>query len=517
MPVSAKKTRRAEIRELAEADLETFARLVLPQRVFGSIHIELFRWWTRDDAKKHQLVLLPRDHGKSAMVGIRAAWRIVRDPSVRILYISSTANLAYKQLKFIKDILTSDIVRFYWPELVNFDEGKREKWTESEISIDHPIRKLENVRDPTVFTAGLTTSITGLHCDVIILDDVVVKENAYTGEGRTKTQEQYSLLASIGGTEVEEWTVGTRYHPKDLYNDMLVTEVEQFNDQMEKTGTEPLYEIFQREVEDRGDGTGQFLWPRQLRKDGKPFGFDVHILAEKRAKYLDKVQYYAQYYNNPNDPDGGGIPRENFQYYDKINLTRSNGYWFCRGKRLNVFAAIDFAYSTKTRADYTSIVVVGVDLDRNYYVLEVDRFKAGKIPEYFTHLLALHQKWDFRVISAEVTAAQQVIVDDLKDNYIRRHNLSLSIKDHRPTRNEGNKNERINAVLVSRYNNRQIWHYKGGNCEILEEELILTNPPHDDCKDALASAIAVSVAPSNMNMSTVIDAPKFHPKFGGIL
>jgi hypothetical protein len=512
------KDKKQEIRELAESDLETFARLVLPNRVYGSIHVELFKWWTRDEAKSHQLVLLPRDHGKSAMVGIRAAWRIVRDPSVRILYISSTANLAYKQLKFIKDILTSDIVRFYWPELINLDEGKREKWTEAEISIDHPIRKAENVRDPTVFTAGLTTSITGLHCDVIILDDVVVKENAYTDDLRTKTQEQYSLLASIGGTDVEEWAVGTRYHPKDLYNDLLNMEVDQYDEEGEITGTEPLYEILQRQVESRGDGTGEFLWPRQLRRDGKPFGFDQRTLAKKRAQYLDKVQFRAQYYNDPNDPDGGGIPKECFQYYDKANLSRSNGYWYIKGRRLNVFAAIDFAYSTKVRADFTSIVVVGVDTDRNYYILEVDRFKAGKISEYFAHLLALHQKWDFRVISAEVTAAQQVIVDDLKDNYIRRHGLALSIKDHRPTRNDGTKVERIAAILNARYDNRQIWHYKGGNCEVLEEELLLTNPPHDDCKDALASCIAIAVAPGNHSMNFSVSAPyQSHPRFGGVL
>ena len=346
----------------------------------------------------------------------------------------------------------------------------------------------------------------------------MVKENAYTDDLRTKTQEQYSLLASIGGTDVEEWAVGTRYHPKDLYNDLLNMEVDQYDEAGEVTGTEPLYEIFQRQVETRGDGTGEFLWPRQLRRDGKPFGFDQRTLAKKRAQYLDKVQFRAQYYNDPNDPDGGGIPKECFQYYEKNHLGRSNGYYYLKGRRLNVFAAIDFAYSTKVRSDFTSIVVIGVDSDRNYYILEVDRFKAGKIAEYFAHLLALHQKWDFRVVSAEVTAAQQVIVDDLKDNYIRRHGLALSIKDHRPTRNDGTKAERIAAILNARYDNRQIWHYRGGNCEVLEEELLLTNPPHDDCKDALASAIAIAVAPGNLSMNFDQAVPyNSHPRFGGVL
>lgn len=512
------KATKQEIKELCEASLETFARLVLPQRVYANIHLELFKFWTKEDRKTHQLVLLPRDHGKSAMLGVAMAWEIVRNPAIRILYLSSTANLAQKQLKFIKDILTSDIVRFYWPELINPDEGKREKWTESEIAVDHPLRKFENVRDPTVFTGGLTTTITGLHADIIALDDVVVKENAYAEEMRQKVEEQYSLLSSIGSAEYRVMAVGTRYHPKDLYNTMQETTFEVYDDDGEEVGREHLFEVLQREVETRGDGSGEYLWPRMQRKDGKWFGFNQNILAKKRAGYFDKVQFRAQYYNDPQDREGGAIQRECFQYYDKAHLSRSNGYWYIRGQRLNVFAAIDFAYSTKARADFTSIVVVGVTSDRSYYILEIDRFKAGKIAEYFKHLLNLHQKWDFRTISAEITAAQKVIVDDLKDNYIRRHGLALAIKDHLPTRNEGSKAERIAAVLDDKYDNRQIWHYRGGNCEILEEELILTNPPHDDCKDALASAIAVSVAPSLIGSAVLSELPfRTHPRFGGVL
>ena len=176
------------IREQAEGDLESFIRLVHPGRVLGSIHSEIISWWTREDAKTHQLLLLPRDHGKSALVAYRVAWEITRNPAIRVLYISSTANLAQKQLKFIKDILTSDIYTFYWPDMVNQTEGLREKWTESEFAVDHPLRKHEAVRDPTVFSAGLTTTITGLHCDIAVLDDVVVYENAYTDEGRDKVK-----------------------------------------------------------------------------------------------------------------------------------------------------------------------------------------------------------------------------------------------------------------------------------------------------------------------------------------
>ena len=289
------------IREQAENDLLSFIKLVHQGRVLGLIHEEVISWWCREDAKSHQLLLLPRDHGKSALVAYRVAWEITRNPAIRVLYISSTANLAQKQLKFIKDILTSDIYTFYWPQMVLPTEGLREKWTESEFAVDHPKRKQEAVRDPTVFSAGLTTTITGMHCDIAVLDDVVVYENAYTVDGRDKTKSQYSLLSSIEGSDAREWVVGTRYHPKDLYNDLVQMAVDVYDNDGEIVDTDPLYEIFERQVEDAGDGTGQFLWPRQQRYDGKWFGFDARILSKKRAQYLDRVQFRAQYYNDPND------------------------------------------------------------------------------------------------------------------------------------------------------------------------------------------------------------------------
>lgn len=481
------------IREAAEADLATFIRLVHPQRVLGHVHVDLCSWWTRGDAKRNQLVLLPRDHGKSAMVAYRVAWEITRNPAVRVLYISSTANLAEKQLKFIKDILDSKIYRRYWPDMTHPDEGKREKWTSTEISVDHPKRAAEYIRDPTIFTGGLTTGLTGLHCDIAVLDDVVVKENAYSDEGRDKVRQQYSLLSSIEGADAQEWAVGTRYHPQDLYNDMLTMSEDIYDQDGNLIGQAPVYEVFERQVEDIGDGTGSFLWPRQQRTDGKWFGFDIRVLAQKRAKYLDKTQFRAQYYNDPNDSTTAPIKREFFQYYNKALIRRQDGYVHYNGRRLNVFAAVDFAFSLTKKADSTSIVVVGVDSDHNYYVLDIDRFKTDSIKEYYEHIVRLHDKWGFRRIRAEVTVAQAVIVKDIKENYIKKNGLLLVVEEFRPTTK---KEERIHAALSPRYENMQIFHDKGGNWELLEEELVLQNPPHDDIKDCLAACIDICVPPT---------------------
>ncbi len=481
-----------QIRIAAEESLEVFITLVHPHRMLGHCHKDVLQWWTKQDAGDHQLLLFPRDHMKSALAAYRAAWEITRNPAIRILYISSTANLAEKQLKFIKDILTSQIYRRYWPEMVAEEEGRREKWTNSEISIDHPRRKAEYIRDPTVFTGGLTTNLVGMHCDMAFLDDVVVGDNAYTEDGRDKVRKQYSLLASIEAADAKEVVVGTRYHPLDLYNDMLTMEIEAYDDEEPRQ----VFEIYERAVEDVGDGSGQYLWPRQQRADGRWFGFDQKILSSKKAKYLDKTQFRAQYYNNPNDAESAPISRDLFQYYNKSLIQKSAGGVFYNGNRLNVFAAVDFAFSLKQKADFTSISVVGIDARSNYYVLDIERFKTQKIKEYYDRILELHTRWGFRKIRAEVTAAQAVIVQELRDTYIRGNGVALAIEEHKPSRHMGTKEERMQAILNPRYENLQVWHFKGGACELLEEELVLQNPSHDDIKDSLASCMEICVAPT---------------------
>lgn len=507
-------TRKQELIDRALLDLTTFIKLIHPDRILGTVHEELNAWCTRQSAKTHQLILLPRDHQKSSLAAYRVVWEITKNPAIRILYISATSTLAKKQLKLIKDILLSDNYRRYWPDMVNEDEAKREKWSETEICVDHPKRKQEYVRDPTVFTAGLTTTITGLHCDIIVQDDVVVDDTAYSADGREKVRNQASYLASIAGAEARLWAYGTRYHPKDLYNDYLNQVVTIYD---EDTGdirdSYSLFEVFERQVEDRGDGTGTYLWPRTPAKNGKSFGFNQQILAQKKAQYFDQSKFRSQYYNDPSDSDSSVIKVEHFQYYDREKLNQKAGYWQIKGERLNVFAAIDFAYSTGVRSDYTAIVVIGVDAKKNYYVLDIERFKTDNIKVYFDHLLNLYNKWNFRKLRAEVTAAQSIIVRDLKENYIKVYDLSLSIDEHRP---QGKKEERIVATLQPKYLNLQMWHYKGGNCSILEEELTQAKPAHDDVKDCLSAVIDIAVAPAQRNFVTEQHSTQaFHRRFGG--
>ncbi len=508
-----------QIREAAESSLPAFIKLVAPHRVLGRVHEELCGWLTRDERKSHQMVLLPRDHQKSAMVAYYVAWEITKNPAITVMYVSSTVNLAEKQAKFIKDILTSRIYRRYWPDMVAEHEGDRNKWTTGEFNVDHPKRAEEGVRDSTVYCAGLTTSITGLHCNLAVLDDCVVQENAYTKEGRDTVKTQYSLLSSIETTDAREVVVGTRYHPADLYADLTEMVEDTYASDGTLADSRSVYEVFQREVEDSGDGNGEFLWPRQQRKDGKWFGFDAQVLARKRAQYLDKTQFFAQYYNNPNDKSSEAISSELFQYYDRKFLDKRGDTWYIRDTRLDVYAAMDFAYSLKPSADYTCIAVVGTDGDGRFYVLDMVRFKTNKISEYFDNIAKLHDKWKFRRMKCEATAAQSIIVEELKKTYVRQAGLLLTLEAFTPTRSMGTKEERVDAILRPKYESQAIWHYRSSTMDELEMELKQAKPKHDDAKDALATAVNMAGAPIRQQARekrSSLPVQLYNSRFGGV-
>ena len=505
-----------EIRQAAENDLEVFIALVAPHLLMGDAHRELIRWWTSEARKDNVLVLLPRGHLKSKLMAYKTVWELTKEPDTTILYVSATKALAQKQLYLMKQILTTKEYRRYWPEMVNAEEAKREKWSATEIAVDHPKRKHEGVRDASIMAASLKTNITGFHANKVKLDDIVVPANAYTEEGRATVAAAVSQIASIKEPGATMDCVGTRYHGRDQYSIFMKQSYQTFDeDTGEIQGEEEVWDTYIRVVE----VNGEFLWPRTRRDDGKYFGFNSTVLSKIKAEYEDRTQFFAQYYQNPNDPENAQIDRAKFQYYDRRALDNIDGRWFIHGQPLAVFAGIDFAFSRAKRADWTSLVVIGISPEMKYYILDIYRFKSDRIKDYFDAIVTSHSKWGYRKLRAEVVTAQKVIVRDLKENYIAPMGMNLVVDEYTPTRHEGSKEERMAATLEPKYDNLQMFHYQGGDITALEDELIQARPAHDDIKDALTAAIDIAVAPRPIRGSINGERKSnvvFHPRFGGV-
>lgn len=359
---------------------------------------------------------------------------------------------------------------------------------------------------------SIGSNTTGLHGDVIIFDDIVVPDNAYTEIGRKSVAASYSQFSSVANPDAITKIVGTRYHGKDIYSDLIDMKAEIYNDEGEIVGEQLVFEVMSREVE----SDGVFLWPREMHpKTKRWYGFDNRELAKIRAKYFsmgERAQYYAQYYNNPNSPDEDRLDAENFQYYERQHLKQEGGTWYIHGKPLAIACAGDLAYTTGTKSDYTAYAVVGRASDGYVYILDLVQFKTDKYDVYYKQLFALWRKWEFRKARIESNAGANVIVEAIRSE-IRREGIPLVVEGKN---SRGEKIERAAAVLEPLYSNNSVYHFKGGYMSEYEEQLILVRPAHDDLKDAVSAALEICKQPATRNNTSSRGAEIItHARFGG--
>lgn len=511
-----------EIKELCEADFWEFMRWIHPHYIYGDIHEEVCRWFGNPDAWDHQLLLMPRAHLKSHIIAGWVAWQITRDPTSTIIYLSAGEDLAKAQMYAIKGIFTCDQYTLLWPEMISPEEGKRAKWAADAITVDHPARRAAGVRDCSILIKTVGSTAIGLHCSHLVFDDVVVPKYAYSETGRLEVQRSVSQFASILNPNGVVKAVGTRYHPQDAYFYMIESTVPIYNRETGQfEGEVKQWDVKEYVVEDAGDGTGNYLWPRQQHPESKKWeGFDPEVWAKKRATYFannEQAQFYAQYYNDPNDPESHRIKREDIQYYDPRHIESDGWDIFYKDKKLNIYAAMDIAWTDTSRSDYTAIGVIGIDSDGYIYVLDLDRFKARgtQYLEYYNTVIAMHNKWHFKKLRVESNSAGSIIAEEIK-RLIRQNGNSLSIEAKAATSHDLKKKERHAAILETRFQNHSIWLRRGGLFQVLEEEVLLERPPHDDLADAVCAAIEISTPPGRKNnVNTNIRKIATHPRFGG--
>jgi len=507
---------------MAEARFFAFMCLVNPQYEYGDIHAELCDWIQSGDTAR-KLALLPRGHLKSHLAAGYAAWRITKSPWITIVYLSAGEDLAKDQIYAIKNMMTNDVYRTYWPEMFNADEGQREQWSAFSFNVDHPERKRRGIRDHTIIVKTVKSNAIGLHCDLLIADDVVIPDFADTATGRNIVNRAMAQFASILNPRGEILAVGTRYHPDDYYQTCIDSEYKLWDKEKEKfNGSAKLWAIFDRQVEDAGDGTGVFLWPVSKNLDtGDLYGFDQQTLAIIRADYESKgqiVQFFCQYYNDPNAIDTQRISRGTFQYFDRKHVRVMGGNAFYRDRRLNVFAGMDIAWTNTETSDYTAIAVIGMDWQENVYILDLSQFKTSSFAEYYNEVINLHQKWGFRKLRIETNAGGHYVKQEL-DRLVRQNGDVLSIEGKAQVRNQGSKNERKGATLEWRYADQKVWHFKGELNTEYEDQVILSKPKHDDLVDALVAAIEIAKAPGKRNSTENVRVMEnnivYDRRFGG--
>lgn len=174
---------------------------------------------------QHLIINTPPGHAKSTTITMNyVVWRIIQDPEIQILIVSSNATQANKFLFGIKQRLDStasfaDLRRDFAP-LDGFDGGNA-IWRNDMIYVNRAGDDTSmGEKDATVQAIGMGKRIYGTRSDLIILDDVVDNTNAHDYDKQIEWI-QNILQSRIDGGDGKILVVGTRLATQDLYGELM--------------------------------------------------------------------------------------------------------------------------------------------------------------------------------------------------------------------------------------------------------------------------------------------------------
>lgn len=436
-------------RRVAKRDLQFLMTDVLGYPPTDAIHKEIadaLTATTAPDGKHRALLLIPRGHLKSTLVTV--CWtiqQILQNPNIRILISTGYLENSKSFLREIKTHLErSERLRALFGDLVNADD----KWTETQIVVKS---RTEIRKEPTIQVSSVDKSVVSQHYDLIIGDDLVNRENINTREQRQKVQLYYKDLYDLIEPQGSMVFIGTRWHHDDLYGRII-----------KENGTSKNFDVFVRTVwADQGKRIP--LFPLKFTPEY------IDSLRRDKGPY----EFSSQYMNNPTDDENADFKREWLSISPLFEL---------EAVPLAVFITIDPAMTKSESADYTGVVVNGVDQTGKWRLLRAYRKRldpAELIDEIF-FLYGLYGS-RFRRMGIEKTAYTVGLRQTIQNEMIRRKKFFDIVEVEHKQRN---KETRIRA-LVPRFESGRV--VMSEYCQDLVEEILaFPRAEHDDTIDALA-------------------------------
>ncbi len=304
----------------------------------------------QDDNVRRGLNLAPRNSGKTTIWAKKAPlWLLGRNPDLKILILSRTANRATNNMRFIKSNIESNSrIKQVFPEL-----KPSIPWSDDELTI-------ENTRmdgEASVVARGLGGSIPGLRADCLVVDDLIDKTNTMTDTQRQKVHEFWDeqVIPTVN-PDGRIFLVGTKYHSKDFYG--RVEEEEGYKNHIFKF---PAFSVGE---------DGKLV----LGSDGKPISYwperwptDKLLERQKEITYNQgSLAWSSQYMLDPSGYEGRLFKSDWISFYSvKDDLEPKLG-------ALDYFMSLDPNIKEDPTSDNTAIVTAAIDRRRNeIYVLDI--------------------------------------------------------------------------------------------------------------------------------------------------
>lgn len=409
--------------------------------------------------------LAPRGHGKSTIGDVDfCITKVLRNPDIRIMIGSKTQTQASAFLKEIRTHFEQNVnlIRIFG----DWKKSRDNVWNDKEFTVN---RRTVIKKEATVSALGASGAVVSKHFDIIIGDDLVGFENARTEAQRKVLKEWfYSSLYPTLEPDGEIHILGTRYSPMDLYEDLIKSKNYKVNVQQAITVK---------------DGQEYSLWESK---------FSLEKLRSIREE-AGLIIFNMQYQNNTELAKGKIFKYKYFKHFEeydidydlnrvRVKILDSQGvpYWI----PVRIYMGADLAISEDETSnnDYFVLTVIGVDKNKNVYVLDYLKerltFNAqlNAILDYGKNKFPMVERIGVETVQYQKSLAQE----------IRRLSL-LPVVNIQTSKDKVTRAMRRSAL----FENGKVW-FRIGMDDLEECLLLFPEVDHDDLFDGLDFALTVA-------------------------
>lgn len=448
---------------LSAEQISGLSKIFLRERYDGACPTPAFHneiWQMCCSSEKRVAIAAPRGHAKSTCVthAFLLASVLFREKRY-VLIISDTEGQATEFLGDIKTELQENV------ELINTFRVRRfTKDSATDVVVEFTDGSKFRIRAVGAEQKVRGRKWGGTRPDLIICDDLESDEAVESDLRREKFRNWFfkAVLPSMsdrGHIRV----IGTILHLDSLLYRLISN----------KAWLTRLYKAH------KGfDDFSELLWPEKWSKERLQAERDQCIHAGIAEAYS------TEYLNNPIDQSEAFFRREDFLEMEESHYKANKSY----------YAAIDFAISDSDKADYTVIVVGGMDSFGQLHIVYVLRFR-GDADEIIENMFSIQQRFNVELWKAEEGAIKRTLWGELQRRMIEK-NVVLNIVPGIPTKDKRTRARPLQARMRAggvRFDKSGSWYPS------FEEECL--HFPKGAKKDQVDAASWLAIAIQELNVA----------------
>lgn len=393
---------------------------------------------------KRLIVNMPPRHTKSEFAStFFPSWLLGRNPKLKLMQITHTAELAFRFGRKVRDIIDSEEYKQVFPDVsLKQDSKSAGRW--------------ETNKGGEAFYSGIGGAVTGRGADLLVLDDIHSEQDALSPKALDNAWDYYSSgprqRLQPGGSIV---VVMTRWSTKDLTGRLLAAQSDPKADKWEVVEFPAIF-----------PDTGNPLW--------KEF-WSLEELESIKAS-LPVSKWSAQWLQNPTSEEGAILKREWWKKWDKDQIPNMQ----------YVIQSYDTAFSKSETADYSAITTWCVFYPEEALnapaILLLD-VKKGRwdFPELKQEALKQYKYWEPDTVIIEAKASGMPLTHELRQ-------MGIPVVNYTPSRGQ-DKVARVNAVSPILESGMVYVPEERWAEELVEECAAFPFGDHDDLVDSTTQAL----------------------------